>query len=54
MNLPRVPFRGRMVDARRVERLPSGYWRADLPSGLVCVYSTDPRSNPYAVQVSGA
>jgi hypothetical protein len=43
-----VPFRGRMIEARRVELLANGYWRADFISGLVELYKTDPTNDPNA------
>jgi hypothetical protein len=40
-----------MVPVRRVERLPNGYWRADLFSGSVMLYATDPTNDRTAKQV---
>ncbi len=48
-----VYYRGRPVEARRVELLPNGLWRADLRgSGLVALYASDPRNNCGAKQLS--
>lgn len=48
-----VHYRGRPCLARRVERLPNGYWRADISGGLVAMYDEDPVTNPAARQRSG-
>lgn len=47
-----VAYNGRPADARRVERLPNGYWRVDFVSGLVGCYDEDPVANPGARQRS--
>lgn len=48
-----VYYRGRPARARRVERLPNGYYRADISGGLVATYDDDPYDNPAATQTSG-
>jgi hypothetical protein len=48
-----VYYRGRRARARRVERLPNGYYRADISGGLVATYDDDPFENPGARQRSG-
>ncbi len=47
-----VYYWGRRTEARRVELLPNGRWRADLRGGLVALYESDPRDDRDAVQVS--
>ena len=48
-----VYYHGRRARARRVERLPNGYYRADISGGLVATYDDDPYENPGARQCSG-
>jgi hypothetical protein len=48
-----VRYHGRPCRARRVEHMPNGYWRADIPGGLVATYDEDPVTYPDARQRSG-